>query len=372
MISYDYSLHLQDMFFRLITLIFLFSLGATRGYAQPVWPSPEVEQMYQQARKLMMSGSFTQAIAAYQQLTVLAPDVVEVYRDLGRLYYLTGAFDDANKTLNSVINSSAADAQSYQIAAASMAAQQRHKKARSLLQQGLERFPNSGLLYHEMGKQYYDRREMEPALKAWLDGIEADPGFHINYYEAARMYMSTGELVWTIIYGEIFLSREIKTPRAKEIGKMILEAYEQFYFKPRDIKAPEFGKVTAAGEASNFYDAVSEVLRRLSPVVSDGITTENLVMLRTRFNIEWQRAYARRFPFALFQWHDQLIRNGHFDAYNQWLFGALEQASLYDAWTSFHKEAIPEFEKWIRQNPFSAAPREFYNEKKVKGLFSVR
>lgn len=328
--------------------------------------------MYQQARGLMMNGSFPQAIAAYQQLVPLAPEVMEIYRDLGRLYYLTGAYEDANKTLTSVINSSVADRQSFQIAAASLAAQQDYKKARAVLQQGIVRFPNAGLLYHELGKQYYDRNEHEQALKAWLDGIAADPVYHVNYYEAARTYMATDEMLWVILYGEIFLARESQTPRAREMCRLVLEAYKRFYFTPRSIKAPEFGKNTGQKQPASFYDAVHETFRKLAPVVSDGLSTENLVMLRARFIIEWNRTYADQYPFSLFNWHERLLQNGHFDAYNHWLFGKVEHAQQYEAWVSFHKDAIPAFEAWMEQYPYRPAEQEFYNERKLKGLFSGR
>jgi len=355
----------------IIYMVCFLSAWGSRSYAQIHWPSPEVEQMYEQARGLMMKGSFPQAIAAYQQLVLLAPEVMEVYRDLGRLYYLTGAYEDANKTLTSVINSPAADRQSFQIAAASLAAQQDYKKARAVLQQGIDRFPNDGLFYHELGKQHYDRNEREPALKAWLDGIAADPVYHVNYYEAARMYMGTKEVLWAILYGEIFLTRESQTPRAAEMCRLMLDAYKRFYYTPRDIKAPEYGK-TGQTQPASFYDAVHETFRKLAPVVSDGLSVEDLVMLRTRFIIDWGRTYADQYPFSLFNWHERLLQNGHFDAYNQWLFGKTEHTQQYEAWVSFHKDAIPAFEAWMVQYPYRPAAGEFYNEGKLKGLFSGR
>jgi len=361
------------MLYRCFYLIaFLLCSPVTGALAQISWPSPEVAQMYQQARGLMTSGSFTRAIVAYQQLVPLAPGVMEVYRDLGRLYYLTGAYEEANKTLSSVINSNAADKETYQIAAASYAVQKEYKKARSILQQGIERFPHAGLLYHELGKQHEDRDEREQALAAWLDGIEADPAYHVNYYEAARTYMATGSMVWAILYGEIFLTREHQTPRAQETRKLMLAAYKRLYRAPRHRTAPEYGKSRAETPPKSFEEAVERTLLKLAPVVSDGFSTENLIMLRTRFIMAWDQTYARQYPFSLFDWHDRLLQQGYFDAYNQWLLGVAENAQAYEAWTSFHKGAVEAMAAWTEQYPYRAGTRDFYNDKKVKDLFSGR
>jgi tetratricopeptide (TPR) repeat protein len=358
--------------YRNICLILLLLCSWSGSRAQIVWPSPEVAQMYQHARGLMTAGSLNQAIVAYQQIVPLAPGVMEVYRDLGRLYYLTGAYDEANKTLSSVIAADAADRETYQIAAASWAAQKEYKKARSVLEQGISRFPEAGILYHELGRQYDDRNEPEQALAAWLNGIQADPSYYVNYYEAARSYMAAGRVIWAILYAETFLTREHQTPRAQETRKMLLAAYKRLYRTPRLNAAPQYGKGAGTVPPKSFEEAVEQTFLKLAPIVSDGFSTENLIMLRTRFIIAWTQTYARQYPFSLFSWHERLLQEGYFDAYNQWLLGKVENAQVYDAWNSFHKGAVERMLAWTEQYPYRPVTGEFYNDKKVKGLFSGR
>src|SRR5690606_147016 len=107
----------------------------------------------------------------------------------------------------------------------------------------------------------------------------------------------------------------------------------------------------------------------LSPVVSDGITTENLTMLRTRFIMDWYQAYAYSYPFSLFSRHQDMIRNGYFDIYNQWLFGKAENMQLYEAWNKFHQDAMPSLERYLRENPYRPVSADFYNDKVVDGIF---
>ena len=87
------------------------------------------------------------------------------------------------------MKSGEADEQTYQVMGAIQLASGDKKKARNTLQKGIERYPKSGILYHDLGKLYEEQDEMENALTAWLNGIEQDPAYHLNYYQAARSYL---------------------------------------------------------------------------------------------------------------------------------------------------------------------------------------
>src|SRR5690606_34819756 len=95
--------------------------------------------------------------------------------------------------------------------------------------------------------------------------------------------------------------------------------------------------------------------------MSDGITTDNLTMLRTRFAMEWNRRFAHQYPFTLFSYHDKMLRDGTFDAYNQWLFGAVENLNQYQSWNKFHDKAMPALESWVKANPYKPTAGDFYN-----------
>lgn len=345
------------------------ALASVQVFAQTSWPSPEVEQMYQQARNYLTSGNIRQAVVTYQQAIQLAPDVMVLRRDLAQAYQLSGNYQDAYKQLEPVIKSGAADEQCFQIAAASLVAQGEAKKSKSILSKGIERFPHSGLLYHELGKQYDDVNDEENALKAWLDGIEAEPGYHVNYYEAGRTYMISNKPVWAIIYGEMFINMEQQTPRANETRKMLLAAYKKLYYTPVTGELLGFGQ-NKKEIVGSFEAAVKATYMKLAPVVSDGITTENLIMLRTRFLMEWQTAYAAQYPFTLFKFQDDLLRNGNFDVYNQWMFGRAENQQQYDAWNKFHEGEVKAFTAWVGQHRLMPVAGDFYNDKKVKDIFA--
>lgn len=335
------------------------------------WPSPEVAQMYQQARNYLSVGNFKQAIVTYQQAIQLAPDKMELYRDLGKAYYLSGDYKSAQSTLGPLLNSAQADDQSYQIMASSQAATGDKKKARNTLQAGMQHFEHSGLLYHELGKMYDDDNSTADALKVWLRGIQQDPGYHLNYFDAARTYSNTPEYIWTMLYGEIFLTMEQHTPRADDMRGMVLDAYKKLFSTAPTDAVPVFGK-NAEVPVNGFEGAVRTTLLHLSPTVIDGITTENLTMLRTRFIIDWLPQYGAQYPFSLFAYQDKMIRDGVFEAYNESLFGKAENAQWYSAWIKFHTEAMPQLETWIAQHPYHPQPADFYNDNDIDRLFSAK
>lgn len=353
----------------LLVFMLLVCLAPHRAAAQPAlnWPTPETEQMYNQAREHLSKGNLRQAIPLFQQLISLVPDQMVVYRDLGNAYYLTGNYKEADNTLAPIIESGKADEQCYQIAASSKYAQKEDKKARKILSRGLERFPFSGLLYHQYGKLYDDTYDQAAALQKWVAGIGAAPGYRVNYYEAARTYYISQKPVWAIIYGEIFVNMEQLTPRSYETRKMLMAAYRKIFTTPAGA-VPVYNKSTQSKAPADFEEAVTQVLMKLAPVVNDGINTENLIMLRTRFIIEWKASYAAKYPFTLFTFQDNLLRAGQFDAYNQWLFGKVENAQQYEGWMKYHPAAIPALDKWLSRNPLQPTATDHYNNGKVKGI----
>ena len=65
-------------------------------------------------------------------------------------------------------------------------------------------------------------------------------------------------------------------------------------------------------------------MNRQSALASQGINTEILTMIRTRFILDWSNNYKTVFPYRLFEYHQQLLQEGMFEAYNQWVFGSSE------------------------------------------------
>ena len=79
-----------------------------------------------------------------------------------------------------------ADATSYQILALLYKATGEVKECDKLYKAGIKRFPQSGVLLNEYGEMLWAKQDYS-AIKLWEKGIEIDPGYSGNYYNAAEV-----------------------------------------------------------------------------------------------------------------------------------------------------------------------------------------
>jgi tetratricopeptide (TPR) repeat protein len=95
-----------------------------------------------------------------------------------------------------------------------------------MYKKALKRFPKSGALYSEYGELLWAKKDYD-AIEYWEKGIQTDPSYAGNYYNAAVFHFYTKDKVWTLIYGEIFVNMEYLTERATTIKKLLLDAYKE-------------------------------------------------------------------------------------------------------------------------------------------------
>ncbi|HTN46676.1 MAG TPA: tetratricopeptide repeat protein [Flavipsychrobacter sp.] len=355
--------------------VIIIVLSFTKASAQTSeWTSPEVEQMYVRAKDYLSKGGIKQAIVLLQQAIQLSPETSLLYRDLAYCYQLNKEYNEAYLTIEPLIKNNQADEQSYAIAGNALAGMGEKKKAKNTFEKGIKVYAHSGVLYHGLGKYYYDNNDPEYALRSWLDGIENDPSYHLNYLEAAKVYAGTDKPMWAIFYAEVFINMEKETPRSMEARRLMLMAYTKVFTTIGTGYTPKYKEwsATAAPKERDFENTVMLTLLQLAPIMSGGITTENLTMLRTRLAMEWMENYAVKFPYSLFTYHDKLLREGQFDAYNQWLFGKAENAVLFESWIKFNPNAMAGITAWMQQNRYYPTSADFYNAKEVGSLFAKK
>jgi hypothetical protein len=191
------------------------------------------------------------------------------------------------------------------------------KDCDKMYKKALKKFPKSGPLYSEYGELLWSTKDMQ-AIRQWEEGIKNDPGYSGNYYNAALYYFYTKDKVWSLIYGEIFVNMESLSERGASMKQLLLQGYKEKLFAEADImKGEEKNK-------SEFAKAFLQGIGKQSALTNNGISTETLTMIRARFILDWYETNAGKYPFKLFDFQRQLLQEGMFDAYNQWLFGASE------------------------------------------------
>ena len=335
---------MKKIFFLLIVFVASFSV-----MAQPEDP----KTLHETAKTFMRSGDFDNAIIVLTRALQQDKNNLEMQKDLVMSYYLKRDYQKALDGVEALIDRDDADAVIFQIAGNVYKALEQVKDCEKMYKKGLKKFPKNGPLYSEYGELLWAKKDFS-AIEQWEKGIEMDPGFSGNYYNAALFYFYAKDKVWSLLYSEIFVNMESLSERGAAMREQLLQVYKEKLFADADLmKGEEKNK-------SEFAKAFLQGMSKQSSLAGKGINTEVLTMIRTRFILDWYEKNAAKFPFRLFDYQQQLIREGMFDAYNQWLFGATENLAAYDNWTKTHAEEYNGFNAFQKSRVFKMPVGQHY------------
>ena len=309
--------------------------------------------LHETGRTFMRSGDFDNAILVLTRAIQQEPKNNEIRKDLVMSYYYKRDYAKAKEQLEPLIESDDADEITYQIGGNIYKALEEVKDAQKMYKKALKKFPNSGPLHSEYGELLWAAKDYS-AIEEWEKGIKLDPSYSGNYYNAALYYFYTKDKLWALVYGEIFVNMESLTERAAAMKQILFKAYKEKLFADLGTSKDD------DKNKSEFAKAFLEVMGKQASLVNRGITTETLTMLRSRFILEWYAKYANKFPFRLFDYQRQLMQEGMFEAYNQWLFGTVENLAAYDNWTKTHSEAYTSFTTFQKGRIFKVPTGQYY------------
>ncbi|MES2848826.1 MAG: tetratricopeptide repeat protein [Bacteroidota bacterium] len=331
---------------KIILLFCLFFVISSSVFSQTA------KELQETARSFMQQGDYSNAVLVLNRATQLAPNDIDISKDLALSYYLQKDFDKALSIIKPLLEREDADDQCYQIACNIYKQKVMLADCDKLLRKGIKKFPTSGAMYNELGELLSAQQDYT-AIKHWEKGIEVDPGFSKNYYNAAKHYYLTTDKIWAILYGETFINMEPFSNRTIEVKTILLDAYKKLF---ADVQV----SVPAAGK-NKFTDAFAATMNKQANVAVSGINPEILTMIRSRFILDWYNEYADKLPFKLFELHRQLLQEGMFDAYNQWLFGSIQNLAAYQNWTVNHAPENDEFVKFQRARVFRMPVGQYYH-----------
>ena len=309
------------------------------------------DQLHETAKAFMRQGDFSNAVLVLNRALRQMPENTAFAKDLALSYYYQKDNLKALEIIKPVLDSKDVDDQCFQIAGNIYKQLDQIKECEKIYRKGLKKFPASGPLYSELGEIIFVDSKLD-AIKNWEKGIETDPSYNKNYYNAARYYFFSADRVWAIIYGEMYANMDptgIKTP---EIKQLILDSYKKLFTEP-DIKRTD-------KDRTGFVKDYLEVINKQSSVTAAGINAEILSMIRTRFVIDWFSGKNKP-AFKLFSYHQQLLKEGIFEAYNQWLFGATENLSAYENWVKTHPVEYKSFLELQKSRMFKVPADQYYH-----------
>jgi hypothetical protein len=330
---------------RYIIFIFFSILCSESLHAQ----EPDATALHETAKQFMRSADWSNAILVLNKALAKEPKSLSIKKDLALTQYYQRDFAAAKENINQLLQREDVDVQVYQIAGNIYKALDELKECSKIYKKALQSFSESGALYAEYGELLWLQQDPE-CMQQWLKGIEKDPGYSGNYYHASKARYTQGALVWALLYGEIFINLESYSKRTAEIKALLFEAYKKYYSGAGDNTSRQ----------SLFIDEVSKHLKKNQSTALTGITTTSLIMLRTKFLLDWQNESAQKFPYRLFEHQLQLLQEGLFEAYNYWVFEAASNLNNYEKWTKENANAYRDFTRFQRAKIFKIPGGQHY------------
>lgn len=350
------------MLHRIVLAALIFIYSSACALAQPDTAlSPELQQMIINAGNNMRVGNYKDALTTYRQLMILRKDNPIPYIGAGTAYYNLGQYDEAIAVLRKATEMPGTTADAYVTLSATYLAQGKSKEAINIARKGLASFPSAGQLYYQSGLSYWQTNDREAALRMWITGTEMAPGYAGNYKKAAACYLQSDDVLWGLLYGETAIAMRGDTTGNTELKVALYTGWKRFFEQLPDTHE----------QGTPFEKEVKNTFLQLSPVVSDGISTENITMIKTRFMLAWYDAGKVKYPFALFDMYDTLLRTGRFDVYNEWLHGYAESPKQYEAWNTFHKNKLADLLTGNSSLLTSLAPTPSYHDMSNTSLRKV-
>lgn len=309
----------------------------------------DANELFENAKVSMKKGDYVNATVALNKALELQPGDKKLSKELALSYYYQGEYNKALAVIKPLLDLNDADDQVYQMAGDVYRALRQQKEASLVYRKGIVKMPESGLLYNALGELMWELKDAD-AIKEWEKGIEEDPAYSKNYYNATKYYLGTGNIIWSILYGEIFLNMEPFSNKSPEVKDMLLEGYKKIFSNnTRDISY------------SKFELAFMQTLNKQAQVASSGIDPESLIMIRTRFILDWFNE-SKRPAFKLFDYQKQLLQEGLFDAYNQWIFGSASNLAYFQNWINAHPEEYAALTNYQKNRVFRIEPGEYYKK----------
>ena len=334
-------------------LLFAGLLTAATLFAQNRQPQVQMEDEAKEAarqRGHILDSAFAANEAALRQ----NPNDYSLLKNKAYLYYLKRDFQNALSLGQTLVQKPEADDQAYQVLGMVYKELAEYKEGEKLYKTALEKFPSSGSLYADYGDMLKLDNNAKDAISTWEKGIQQDVNNNSNYYYAAKYYAANNNLVWALLYGEIFVNIESYTPRTAEIKQLLYNGYKQLFTGGTLVKIN--------ADSKGFAKAYTDVLVKNAASFS-GDTIVDIAGVRMHAVADWVNSgNSKKYPFRLFDLHRQLVDAKAFVAYNEWLFGDAADAGKYNRWRTANAAEMQQWEQLLHNVVFKIPAGQYYSE----------
>lgn len=343
--------------FHSIILMLCLSLVCRLVQAQPEGAKTEAWQLAQEGHTLISQGDFEKAVQKFSFAHKLVPDNADFQLGLAEAWFFTKDYDRAMDLCRPLMAGRKARVQAFQIYGNCQDGKGQTYEALETYRKGLNRFPNGGVLYMEMGLVEAARGELDVALSYWEQGMAAQPTLPSNYYFAAERLFAMGDYAWAANYAELFINLERTGERVRDMSRLLMACYEKArvydyqkafqwrFFQGTTLNAgipsayPPLAKALDDAFASEFTDTTAT------------ISIANLLILRRFVCHLLPSQLPQDQSIGLWEWQQLLAQNGHLEAYTYWMLFDARQDEFLD-WFKTHQGEYEAFEGWFLRNTF--------------------
>jgi tetratricopeptide (TPR) repeat protein len=334
--------------------LFLFLIAGQICYGQ------NTNEKLNEAIKLMDNGKVDESITLLQEGMKLEPDRFDYPYEMAYAYYLKSNYEESIKILEKIEKHPSVSNVLFQLLGNSYDSMKNSTKAIEVYERGLKKFPNSGNLYLELGVIHLKDENKNAALTYFEKGIEMAPAFPSNYYWASKIFCSSTEEVWGMIYGELFMNLERNSKRTAEISKLLFDTYKgEIKFNGENPVSVSFSKNSTVNikdltDPSNvklpFGVGVYEPTLIISILSAKIIDINSLDIIRSNFiDTYFSKGFDKSYPNTLFSYQKRVKDAGHFEAYNHWILMKGDEEA-FGTWMNANKEKWDNFVKWFGEN----------------------
>lgn len=343
----------------------------------------------------MEAGNTDYAIQLLEEAELLDPENYLFQYEIGYAHFIAKDYKKAIKVYKKLTSRNDINDQVYQMLGNIYDYDGKPKKAIKTYEEGLKRFPNSGKLHLERGNMEMFAKNYSTALWYFEEGIKREPTFPSNYYWASKLYCSSENEVWGMIYGEIFMNLERNSKRTVEISKMLYDVYKsEITLSSNEADSTSNIKVSFCKKnanviylsSDNFDDQINQIASNLESLLlgkpsesanwglniyetnllfalvdTKEITIESLSKMRTNFiKLYFEKKNNEAYPNVLFNYHKQIIDSGYGEAYSHWI---LMQGNLdeFNKWESENKDKMDAFVEWFTDNPLKITNKSYFH-----------
>lgn len=312
------------------------------------------KKLQETAKSMLMQGDFDNAIAILETAAKQAPADISIQKDLAYACYLKRDFGKSIQIGKILTERADADEQVFQILGLSYKATAAYKEGAKLYRTALKKFPNSTIIYNEFGELLAMDNAADEAIEQWEKGIKADPNYSSNYYNACIYYTKAGKWLRVALLGEIFVNLESFTERTADVKKAVLNAWQRLYL-------PAMISQQLKNNPSDFEKAVLQTMEKSAPSAA-GFQPQTSTSIRSKWILEWFKS-NNGFSYALFNQQQYFIREGLFEAYNQWLFAEPVNQDAFKIWKETHPKEATAFENYQKTRLFKLPAGQYYFSK---------